>query len=40
MAKRRKMKRRVSRKLFKKTARKVHPRNVLRKPVMRGGIRM
>jgi hypothetical protein len=29
-----------SKKLFRKTAQKVHPRNAPRSPVMRGGIRL
>ena len=40
MARRKKLTRRKSRKMFKKTVRRVHPRNVLRRPSMRGGIRM
>ena len=39
MAKRRKMKKSYSRKLFTRTARKVNPRNHLLAP-MRGGIRL
>lgn len=38
MAKRKKMKRAASRKLFRRTAEKVHPKN-LRAVPMRGGIR-
>lgn len=38
MMKRRKMKKRASKKLFKRTASKMHPRN-FKKPAMRGGNR-
>lgn len=40
MAKRMKMSRKKSRRLFKRTAQKVHKKNMPRKVVMRGGIRL
>lgn len=39
MKRRMKMSRRGSKKLFRRTAKNVHPKNV-RRPIMRGGIRL
>lgn len=40
MRKRVKLSRRVSRKVFRKGAKRIHRKNVLGRPVMRGGIRL
>ena len=39
MAKRRSMQRKASKRLFSKTAERVHPKNGMGSPAMRGGIR-
>lgn len=40
MRKRRKLSKRASRRVFRKGAKRVHKKNVLSRPLMRGGIRL